>query len=194
MNIYYDQYFLLYLIFIIYIYIVYYKSVIIFNSLKFIEFAMLILSKEQSFNLLLDFIFRYYIYISQFLVLHVIVIFSWSWFRKNFSFQRDSLKISIPFTVYFPCDTVDGLELQVPFIVARCHSFAAHVLPFVSQINRTRLLRWEIKKKNLLSSFFDLISSEENFKLIPTSYLILFFDSILPYTVFNPRFNKFIQK
>lgn len=45
------------------------------------------------------------------------------------------------FTVYFLRDTVDALALQVPFIVARCHSFAAHVLPFVSQIDRTRLLR-----------------------------------------------------
>lgn len=105
------------------------------------------------------------------------------------------MKISIPFTVYFPCDTVDGLELQVPFIVARCHSFAAHVLPFVSQINRTRLLRQEIKKKNLLSSFFDPISFSKNISNRYQNLFNLIFDSIsLPYTAFNPRFNKIYPK
>ena len=118
-----------------------------------------LLSKEQSFRVILNLVylvqlysFRYYVY---------------SGSRKNISFVK-ILKIFVS-RCHFPRDRVDRF-LQVPFIVARCRSFAAHVFPFVSQIDRTRLLRRETEKGShsllrFAPSHFET-SSVENFNVV----------------------------
>lgn len=80
-----------------------------------------ILSKEQSFRIL-----NLVYLVLRFIILSIIsiIVSSWSWSRKNFCSHSRFFKnfVFLRNPRYFPRDTVDGLALQVPFIVARYHS------------------------------------------------------------------------